>query len=114
MQFFNIEDDRIKTLGQDIWQRKAWISNATPIQPPVITVASHIQIDFPKESSYRDLAHFNKLSRVKIEQHFDPIPLNIEQEVLGLLIDNQVLIKDARYLHFSRKKKRIILKHGIL
>ena len=34
--------------------------------------------------------------------------------MLGLPFDEQILLNDARYMHYSRDKKRIIIKDDIL
>ena len=34
--------------------------------------------------------------------------------MLVILFEDQVLINDARYMHYSRKRKRIVLKDDIL
>ena len=45
-----------------------------------------------------------------IEQGSDPTLLIFKREMLGLLFDEQILLNDARYMHYSRNKKRIIIK----
>ena len=59
------------------------------------------------------MAHFNKPSRIPIEQDSDPTPSNFKREMLGLPSDNQVLISNLRYNEFSRNRKRIILREDI-
>ena len=34
--------------------------------------------------------------------------------MLGIPFDEQILLNDARYMHYSRNKKRIIIKNDIL
>ena len=53
-------------------------------------------------------------SRILIEQDSDPTLLNFKREMLGLPFDEQILLNDARYMHYSRNKKRIIIKDDIL
>ena len=55
-----------------------------------------------------------KPSRILIEQDSDPTLLNFKREMLGLPFDEQNLLNDARYMHYSRNKKRIIIKDDIL
>ena len=53
-------------------------------------------------------------SRILIEQDSDPTLLNFKREMLGLPFDEQILLNDARYMQYSRNKKRIIIKDDIL
>ena len=53
-------------------------------------------------------------SRILIEQDSDPTLLNFKREMLGLPIHEEILLNDARYMHYSRNKKRIIIKDDIL
>ena len=55
-----------------------------------------------------------KPSRILIEQDSDPTLLNFKRKILGLPFDEQILLNDARYMHYSRNKKRIIIKDDIL
>ena len=61
-----------------------------------------------------DLAQLTKPSCRLIEQDSDPTLLNFKREMLGLPFNEQILLFDARYMHFSRNKKRIIIKDDIL
>ena len=61
-----------------------------------------------------NIAQLTKPSRILIEQDSDPTLLNFEREMLGLPFDEQILLNDARYMHYSRNKKRIIIKDDIL
>ena len=60
------------------------------------------------------IAQLTKPSLVFIEQDSDPILLNFKREMLGLPFDEQFLLNDARYIHYSRNKKRIIINVDIL
>ena len=61
-----------------------------------------------------NIAQLTKPSRIIIEQDSDPTLLNFKGEMLGLPFDEQILLNDARYMHYSRNKKRIIIKVDIL
>ena len=61
-----------------------------------------------------DIAQLTKPSRILIEQDSDPTQLNFKRERLGLPFDEQISLNDARYMHYSRNKKRIIIKDDIL
>ena len=61
-----------------------------------------------------DIAQLTKSSRILIEQNSDPTLLNFKREMLGLPFDEQILLNDARYMQYSRNKKRIIIKDDIL
>ena len=58
-------------------------------------------------------AQLTKPSRILIEQVSDPTLLNFKREMLGLPFDEQILINDARYMHFPRNKTRLIIKDDI-
>ena len=78
---FNTDDDLTDFLEHDIWQRKADIRNTISSQVPVITIASYYHIDVPKEASVINKEHFNKRSRILIEQDSDPTFLNFKREM---------------------------------
>ena len=59
-------------------------------------------------------AQLTKPSRILTEQDSDPTLFIFKREMLGLPFDEQILLNDARYLHYSRNKKRIIIKDDIL
>ena len=59
------------------------------------------------------LAQLTKPSRIHIEQDSDPTLLNFKREMLGLPFDEHLLLIDARYMHYSRNKKRIITNDDI-
>ena len=61
-----------------------------------------------------NIAQLTKPSRILIEQDSDPTLLNFKREMLGLPFDEQILLNDAHYMHFSRNRKRIIIKVDIL
>ena len=61
-----------------------------------------------------NIAQLTKPSRILIEQDSDPTLLIFKREMLGLAVDEQNLLNDARYMHYSRKKNRIIIKDDIL
>ena len=61
-----------------------------------------------------NIAQLTKPSRIFIEQNSHPTLLIFKREMLGLPIDEQILLNDARYIHYSRNKKRIIIKDDIL
>ena len=58
-----------------------------------------------------NIAQLTKPSRTLIEQDSDQTLLNFKR---GLPFDEQFFLKDARYMHYSRNKKRIIIKDDIL
>ena len=61
-----------------------------------------------------NIEQLTKPSRILLEQDSDPTLLNFKREMLGLPFDEQILLNDARYMHYSRNKKRIIIKDDIL
>ena len=61
-----------------------------------------------------NIAQLTKPSRILIEQDSDPTLLNLKREMLGLPFDEPILLNEARYMHYSRNKKRIIIKDEIL
>ena len=70
--------------------------------------------DLHKDTTIVNIAQLTKPSRILIEQDSDPALLNFKREMLGLPFDEQILLNDARYMHYSRNKKRIIIKDVIL
>ena len=61
-----------------------------------------------------NIAHLTEPSRILIEQDLDPTLVNFKRKMLELPFDEQILLNDARYMHYSRNKKRIIIKVVIL
>ena len=70
--------------------------------------------DLHKDTTIVKIAQLTKPSRIFIDQDSGPTLLNFKREMLGLPFDEQIILKDARYMHYSRNKKRIIIKDGIL
>ena len=66
--------------------------------------------DLHKDTTIVNIAQLTKPSRILIEQDSDPTLLNFKRKMLGLPFDEQILINDARYMHYSRNKKCIIIK----
>ena len=111
--FFDPTDQQMTT-EKELWKRKEEARNAIHNDPPVITVSCYYANDLHKDTTIVNIAQLTKPSRVLIEQDSDPTLLNFKRETLGLPIDEQVLLNDARYMHYSRHKKRIIIKDDIL
>ena len=61
-----------------------------------------------------NIAQLTKPSRILIEQDSDPKLLNFKREMFGLPFNEQIILHDVRYMHYSRNKKRIIIKDDIL
>ena len=106
--------DQPETTEKELWSRKVEARNAIPIDPPVITDSCYYANDLHKDTTFVKIAQLTKPSRLLIEQDSDPALLNFKREVLGLPFDEQIFINGARYMHFSRNKKRIIIKDAIL
>ena len=102
-----------ETTEKELWKRKE-ARNAIPTDPPVITVSCYYANELHKDKTIVNIAQLTKPSRILNEQYSDPTLLNFKRELLGLPFDEQILINDARYLHYSRNKKRIIIKVDIL
>ena len=111
--FFDPTDQQ-KTTEKDLWKRKDEARKAIQIDPPVITVSCYHANDLHKDTSIVHIAQLTIPSRILIEQDSDPTLLNFKCEMLGLPFDEQILLNDARYMHYSRNKKRIIIKDDIL
>ena len=79
------------------------------LQCPVI-----IQMTYTKTQQFVNIAQLTKQSRILIEQDSDPTLNIFKREMLGLRFDEKILINDARYIHYSRNKKRIIVKDDII
>ena len=111
--FFDPTDQQ-ETTEKDLWKRKDNTRNAIPNDPPVITVSCYYANDLHKDTSIVHIAQLTKPSCILIEQDSDPTLLNFKREMLRLPFDEQIFLKDARYMHYSRNKKRIIIKDNIL
>ena len=99
---------------KESWKRKKEARNAIPNDPPVITVSCYYANDLHKDTTTVNIAQLTKPSRILIEQDSDPSLPNFKREMLGLPFDEQILFNDARYMHYSRNKKSIIIKDDIL
>ena len=106
--------DQLETTEKKLWKRKEETQNAIPSDPPVITVSYFYANGLHKDTTIVNIAQLTKPSRILIEQDSDPTLLNFKREMLGLPIDEQILLNDARYMHYSRNKKRIIIRDDIL
>ena len=111
--FFDPTDQQ-ETTEKELWQRKKEVQKATANDPPVITVSCYYANDLHKNTTIVNIAQLTKPSRILIEQDSDPTLLNFKQEMLGLPFDEQILLNGARYMHYSRNKKRITIKDDIL
>ena len=111
--FFDPTDQK-ETTEKELWKRKEEVRNAIPNEQPVITVSCYYANDLHKDTTIVNIAQLTKPSRILIEQDSDPTLLNFKREMLGLPFDEQILLNDARYMHYSRNKKRIIIKDDIL
>ena len=111
--FFDPTDQQ-ETTEKDLWKRKDEARKAIPNDPPVITVSCYYANDLHKDTSIVNIAQLTKPSRILIEQDSDPTLLNFKREMLRLPFDEKILLNDARYMHYSRNKKRIINKDDIL
>ena len=113
-QVFYDPTDQQETTEKELWTREEDARIAIPNDPPVITVPCYYASDLHKDTTIVNIAQLTKPSRILIEQDSDPTLLNFKREMLGLPFDEQILLNDTRYMHYSRNKKRIIIKDEIL
>ena len=113
-QVFNDPADQQETTEKELWTHMEKARNAIPNDPPVITVSSYYANDLHKDTTIVNSAQLTKPSRILIEQDSDQTLLNFKREMLGLSFDERILLNDARYMHYSTTKKRIIIKDDIL
>ena len=106
--------DQLETTEKKVWKRKEEARNAIPNDPPVITVSCYYANELHKDTTIVNIAQITKPSRILIEQDSDPTLLNFKREMLGLPFDEQILLNDARYMLYSRNRKRIVIKEDIL
>ena len=111
---FSDPTDHRETTEKELWKRKEEVRNAIANEPPVITVSCYYVNDLHKDTTIVSIAQLTKPSRILIKQGSDPTLLKFKREMLGLPLEEQILLKDARYMHYSRNKKRIIIKDDIL
>ena len=67
-----------------------------------------------KGTTNKNIAQLTTSSRTLIEQDSDPTLFKFKREMLGLPFDEQILFKDANYMHYSTNKKSIIVEYDIL
>ena len=113
-QVFHDPTDQQATTEKEFWTRKEEVRNAIPNDPPVFKVSCFYANDLHKDTTIVNKAQLTKPSRMLIEQDSDPTLLNFKRKMLGLPFDEQMSLNDARYMHYSRNKKRIIIKDEIL
>ena len=113
-QVFHDLTDQPQTTEKELWTRKEEARNAIPNDPPDITVSWYYANDLHKDTTIVNIAQLPKPSRILIEQDSDPTLLSFKREMLGIPFDEQILLNDASYMHYSRNKKRIIIKDDIL
>ena len=106
--------DQEQTIEKELWKRQEEAGKAIPNEPLVITVSCYYANDLHKDTTIVKIAQLTKPSRILIEQDSDPTLLNFKRKLLGLPFDEQILLNDARYMHYSRNTKRIIIKNDIL
>ena len=105
---------QLETTETELWKRKDEARNAISSDPPVITLSCYYANDLHKDTTIVNKAQLMKPARILIEQDSDPTLLNFKLEMLGLPFDEQISLNDARYMHYSRNRKRIIIKDDIL
>ena len=66
--------------------------------------------DLHKDTTIVNIAQLTKPSCIFIEQDSDPTILNFKRKMLGLPFDEQILLNNAGYMHYSRNKKHIIIR----
>ena len=111
--FFDSTDQQ-ETTEKELWKRKEQVRNAIPNHPPVITVSCLYANELHNDTTIVNITQLTKPSRILIEEDSDPSLLNFKREMLGLPFDEQIVIKNARYMHYSRNKTCIIIKDDIL
>ena len=110
--FFDTKDQQ--ETSKKRWKSKEEARKIIPNDPPVITVSCYYANDQHKDTTIVNIAQLTKPSRIHIEQDSDPKLLNFKREMLRLQFDKQILINDARYVHYSRNQGRIIIKDDML
>ena len=111
--FFDTTDQH-ETTEKELCKLKDKARNTVPNDPAVITVSCYYANDLHKDTTIVNIAQLTKPSRILIEQDSHPKLLNFKREMLRLQFDEQALINDARYMHYSRNKQRIIIKEDTL
>ena len=111
--FFDNTDQQ-ETTEKELWKRKEEALNAIPNDPRVIAVSCYYANDLNKDTTIVKIAQLTNPSRILIEQHSDTTLLKFQRKMLVLPFDEQILINDVRYMHYSRNKKRNIIKDDIL
>ena len=95
-------------IKRELWKRNEETRKAIPKNPPVITVSSYYATDVHKDTTNVNKAQLAKPSRTLIEQDSDTTLLLFKRKMFGLPLAEQVLLNDARFIHYSRKKRDIV------
>ena len=106
--------DQQETTGKELWRHKVEARHTIHIESPVITVSCYYANDLNEDTRIVKIAQLTKPSSLLIEQDSDPTLVNFKRKMLGPPVDEQILLNDARYMHYSRNKKRIIIKDDVL
>ena len=107
--FFDTTDQQ-ETTEKELWKRKEEARNSITTDPPVITVSCYYANDLHKDTTIVNIAQLTQPSGILIEQDSDPTVPNFKREKLGIPFNEQILLNDACYMHYSRNKKPIIIK----
>ena len=106
-QFLHYATDQHQTTENKNWKLKQETENAKINDPPVITVSWYYATELQQDTKIVEIAQLSKLSRILLEQDSDSTLLNFKRKMLDVPFDEQTLIKDARYMQYSRKKSLI-------
>ena len=75
-----------------------------------MTVSCYYANYLHKDTTIVTIAQSTKPSRIAIEQDSDPTLLSFKREMLGLPFEEQFLLNDARYMHYTRNRNVITSK----
>ena len=105
--------DQQDTTEKERSTRKEETRNAIPNNPAVMTVTCFYANDLHKDTTIVNIAQLTEPSRILIEQNSDATLLKFKRKMLALPFEEQIFLNYARYMQYSRNKKRIIIKDDI-
>ena len=96
--------DQDETREKKLWKRKKETLSAVPSEPPIIKVSCYYANDLQKRTTIVNIAELNEASRVLLKHFSDSTLLSFKRQMLGLPVDERLLINAAQHMQYSRNK----------
>ena len=88
-----------------LWQHKQDKRNAVLTDFPVIILSHLHKNDTGTNTIMHNIKLFNKVPRILIEQDADLVLLILKRQMLGKLLDEQIVTTNSGYTHFAETEK---------